>query len=436
MTGHSSLLTSAIFGHSGLKSRFEDDALIAAMVQVEVTLARVQAELGLIPVEAAQAIADLPKAHAVSSSALVAGVADAGVPVPALVASLRQSLSEDAADWLHFGATSQDIIDTALCLCYQAALQDLEAGLATVIDTLESLSRAHAETLMIGRTRGQLATPITFGLRAAQWAQPLISRELDLPGLRESALRVQLGGAAGSQMVLGEMGPEVSRLLAEQLGLAAASPWHTDRSGIRKLAQWLSDMIMSMAKIGADVALMARGEIAEVSLANGGGSSTMPHKSNPVIAEALQSLTAVAAATNAGLASAAVHTEERDGANWPVEWALMPPLFEAAGAAISHAQKLLGGLEVRADAMAARLAATPEVKAEAAVFALARRVGRSEASRLVTIALASDQPLRQALPEIPDLSWDEALSDRAFCAPAAVVAAEIFAKRQPSSDHD
>lgn len=435
MTQTNSLLTHAIFGHAGLKTRFDDDALVAALVRVEVALAEVQAELGLIPSPAALAIAALPRTHNVSASTLAEGVSQAGVPVPALVASLRQSLPEEAAEWLHFGATSQDVVDSALCLCYQAALEDIEKGLTALIDRLEELSLRHALTVMLGRTRGQLATPITFGLRVAQWAQPLIAMEAELPMLRRTALRVQLGGAAGSRMVMGDAGPEVARRLAVRLGLAKSAPWHTDRSGIRKIAWWLSELITATAKIGADVALLARGEIAEVSLAQGGRSSTMPHKSNPVIAEALQSLGAVAAATNAGLAASAVHSEERDGVNWPAEWALMPPLFEAVGAALSHTEKLLNSLDINKEAMAARIAETPEVKSEAAVFALAPLFGRSKASRLVAEALASDRPLLEALPNVPELDWAAALSEEAFTIPAAAVAEEIFAARATLPDH-
>lgn len=191
----------------------------------------------------------------------------------------------------------------------------------------------------------------------------------------------------------------------------------------------LGRLVAATGKIGRDVSILARGEIAELSLREAGGSSTMPHKSNPVTAEALQALVPVAAGCESGLAAAAIHQEDRDGAHWSVEWALMPQLFELAGAALAHGAKLLADLVVDADAMRARAKADPAVLAEAAVFALAAEVGRVEATRIVSDALAADQPLDAALAGRGTLDATRALSDAAFTDPAAQVAAQIFARR-------
>ncbi|MEL6782735.1 MAG: lyase family protein, partial [Pseudomonadota bacterium] len=352
------------------------------MVKTEIALARAQASLGIVPQEAASEIATLQPPDD-ASAVLADGVASSGVPVPALVGHLRQQMPDEAADWLHFGATSQDIVDTAFCLCAETALDDLALTLSALINALQDLSEAHANTLMLARTRGQLATPVTFGLRVAQWAQPLIGLEGELDALRRAALRVQLGGASGSRSVLGNSANNIATYMASVLGLTAGPPWHTDRSEIRRLANWLTRLVAATGKIGRDVSLMTRGEIAELRLSDAGGSSTMPHKSNPVTAEALQSLVPVAAGYEAGLAAASVHAEERDGAHWPVEWVLMPPLFETAGAALGHANKLLGNLVVDAEAMRERATSDASVLAEAAVFALAPKVGRVAAGRIV-----------------------------------------------------
>ncbi|MEL6210321.1 MAG: lyase family protein, partial [Pseudomonadota bacterium] len=298
-----------------------------------------------------------------------------------------------------------------------------------------ALSETHAHTLMLARTRGQLATPITFGLRVSQWAQPLIGLEAELDGLQQEALRVQLGGASGSRSVFGAAADEIAGLMATELALASGPPWHTDRSAVRRLAEWLGRLVTATGKIGRDVSLAARGEVAELRLAASGSSSTMPHKSNPVLAEALQSLVPVAVGCQAGLAAAAVHAEERDGAAWSVEWALIPQLFELAGTALERAEKLIETLIVDVEAMRARATADPSVLAEAAVFALAAQVGRVEASRLVSAALASGLPLDAALEGQGGIDWAQALSDAGFTGPASRVAAQVFASRKADMHH-
>lgn len=189
---------------------------------------------------------------------------------------------------------------------------------------------------------------------------------------------MQFGGASGSRSVLGSKGAEVAARLAADLGLSDSPPWHTDRSGFRRLSGWLARLLAALAKIGRDFATSSMREVAEFRAAKGDASSTKPHKSNPMTAEALQSLSAVAIACEAGLGSSAVHADDRDGAMWPVEWALMPCLFEAAGASLDHARRLLDTMVVDAAAMRTRIDTVPEVKAEAAVFALADVVGRVE----------------------------------------------------------
>ncbi|MEM9320496.1 MAG: lyase family protein [Pseudomonadota bacterium] len=422
-------LIDPIFGDATLRACFDDAALTAAMLQVEAALAQAQAELGIVPQSAAVEIASTCRSADIAARALAQGVARTGVPIPALLAELRGHLSPQAADWVHYGATSQDIVDTAFCLCYRAALTALEATLAEVIDQLQSISEKHRDTVMLARTRGQVATPITFGLRVANWAQPLIALEAELGALRSQVLCVQFGGASGSRSAGGQ-GAETTRLLGERLGLAEAPPWHSDRNAIRRLANALSRLIAAIAKMGRDLALLSRSEIAEIRLGDVGGSSTMPHKANPVGAEALQSIAAIAVACEAGLAASASHAEERDGAKWPVEWALMPSLFEATGAGLTRAYVLLGTLAVNPDAMQARADAASDVRAEAAVFALAPSLGRAEATKRVKAALSAGRDLSDLLAQSGLANSAEMLGDAAFTAPAAEVAADIFARRK------
>ncbi|MEM9430199.1 MAG: lyase family protein [Pseudomonadota bacterium] len=420
-----SFLTRPIFGHPETAKLFSDRAFAAAMVDVEVALAEGQAELGLIPVAAAVEIAGL-RARTLDLDLLEAGVRSTGVPVPALVDALRAMLTPSAADWLHYGATSQDIVDTALVLSIRQALDALEGQLGILIDRLEALSQAHRATLMVARTRGQLATPITFGLRAAQWALPLIKLEADVPRVRAAALCVQFGGASGSRSTTGA---ETAAAMAARLGLPPAPPWHTDRSGLRRLSGWLELKIHALAKLGGDVALSQRGEVGELRT-TGGGSSTMPHKSNPVRAEALQALAALATACTAGLSISAVHIEERDGAMWSVEWLLLPTLIETAAAAVDHALLVLADLSVDTAAMAARIESAPAALSEATVFALSPKLGRQEATRHVKDCLKRGEDLSSLLTEHLGADGEAAVSPKSYIEPAAAVADEVFALRR------
>lgn len=421
-------MTRPILGDARIGARFDDAAFTRAMIAVEQALADVQGKLGIIPAEAAFEISELSGAS-VSAGTLDAGVAQTGVPVPALVAAMRQYLSPGAADWLHYGATSQDIVDSAMCLCASHALADLSQSLADIIDTLHVESEAQGNVLMLARTRGQLATPITFGLRIAQWAQPLIRLENELPDLRAVVLAVQYGGASGSRSANGLDGAAISNALAAALGLSAAPPWHTDRSGFRQMSGWLLRFIQALAKFGGDLALSGRGEIAEVRAGEGGGSSTMPHKSNPVRAEALATVAHVATSCDAGLAASAIHAEERDGAMWAVEWALLPQMFELAGAAVSHAGALITDMTADTSAMQGRIDAQPAVLSEAAVFALSATLGRVKAMAAVKEALAIGASLETLLIKHLGPLGPKVLDPSRFIEPAQKVAAEIFAQR-------
>lgn len=429
MVGVSGFMANPIFGCDDIRAHFDDTVICRAMTDVEVALVQAQADHGLVPVASAVAIASSLKTVQVDPADLQAGVASAGVPVPALVKSLRAQLKAEDADWLHFGATSQDIVDTAYCLCFKASLSHIESDLARLLDLLEKLSSRHADTLMLARTRGQLATPITLGLRFGQWAQPLIALEAEADTVRAAALRVQLGGASGSQNAFGGKGADISRSLAARLGLEDSAPWHTDRSSLRRLANWLSRIVSATAKIGRDFAIASRGEIGELRPSQGGTSSTMPHKSNPVLAEALQSLVPMATACEASLTASSVHAEERDGAYWPVEWVMMPMLFETTGAALAHALNLLDQMVVNADAMKSRIDALPDVNAEAIVFALSQALGRVEASRVVTEALRTGRGTAEVIGRFPELDLTAACSDASFSTAAAETAARIFANR-------
>ncbi|CTQ44121.1 lyase family protein [Roseibium aggregatum] len=429
----SSQIHSSLFADGDLTKLLADGSDVAHMIAFERALAIVQGRLEIIPAQAARKISEkLADVH-IEPANLAAGTRSAGVPVPALVAELRKQLSADAGAWLHWGATSQDVIDTALVLQAKVALEILGARLEKLVDTLERQSERHADQLMAGRTRSQVSTPITLGYRIAQWAHPLIDAENALPALRSAVLRVQFGGASGINSAIAPDGTAVSAALALELGLEDSPSWHVNRTPILTLAGWLQQVTSALAKMAGDLALSGRTDIAEVSSGTGGGSSTMPQKANPVQAETIQVLNSIAISAQAGLAAAASPLEERDGTAWPLEWHFLPQMLLAAGAALVHAEELATSLQAHEANLAATLVSNPEIMAETASFVLARNgVSRAEAKDLVAAAAKDPAPFAEALARISPVSldWQKELDPQQVVAPARDMSARIFQTRR------
>ncbi len=381
-------LYGALLGDAGIAALIGDAAEIAAAVEVERALARAGGRVGLIP-EAAAAAIDAGLAGAtVDPAALAEGTAEAGVYVPALLAALRPLLAPEAARWLHFGATSQDVVDTGLVLRLTAALGLLDGRRAALAASLAETAERWAETPMAARTRGRVAAPIPFGLRAAQWLHPLVDLGERAAALAPRLGRVQLGGAVGAWSAFGDRGAALNRAFAAELGLAPAPPWHAARGAIAELGGWCADLCAALAKMAGDMGLMARDEAAELTLP-GGGSSTLPQKRNPVAAETVIALARHAAAQAGALHLAGDCREERDGAAWTLEWLALPPLLTATGAALRHAAALAGAAAPDPAAMARILALNGGAAlAETAAFRLAGTMPLPEAQALVKRALA------------------------------------------------
>ncbi len=424
-------LYGALFGDAELVELTSDAVFVARMVRFERALAEVQGRLGVIPSEAGVALGQALRETVISPEQLSDGVASSGVPVPALVAALREKVGSDMGHWLHWGATSQDVIDTAQVLGLAAALDVLEQRLGRLIDRLQEQSATHAETLMAGRTRGQIATPITFGLRIAQWAAPMIALEQRLAEVRRQALRVQIGGASGSNSAVAPHGAAIAAGLADALGLADATPWHTNRLGLHAAADWLLNLSTCLGKMAGDLILMMRSEIGEARAGPVGGSSTMPQKENPVGSETVRVLGVLMGAAHGGLAVSAGQADERDGTLWPVEWTLLPQMLVMAGAGLRHAKGLADTLEADAGRMRAVLDSHPGAMAEQASFALAAHMSRAEAQDLVKQALATGLPMAEALEEVSPVALDwAAVLDPASVIPASrEIAERIFSER-------
>ncbi|MDR6293322.1 3-carboxy-cis,cis-muconate cycloisomerase [Inquilinus ginsengisoli] len=411
-----SALTGPLLSDAETAALFTDRTVLRTMLKVEAALAEAQARCGVIGAGAASAIAAAAGALDPDPAALAARTAEDGVPLPALVATLRQAVAasagDEAAQAVHWGATSQDIIDTGLVLRLRRAIGILDGRIAALVTALAGLADAHRGTVMPGRTRSQQATPISFGLKVAGWLAPLLRDRDRLRELKPRLLLLSFGGASGTLGALGGDGIAVEAALAEVLDLAVSPmPWHAQRDGIAEFAGWLALVTGTLGKIGRDLILLAQNEVAEVRPGAGGGSSTMPQKSNPVGPEALVALARFNAGMVGQLHHAMLHEHERDGAAWQIEWLALPQMLVATGAALNHAVALSGSLKVDAVRMAAQLEASHGLLlAEAASFALSAHMPRPEAQRLVkaaaTRATATGRHLFDLLAETSDVPVD------------------------------
>jgi 3-carboxy-cis,cis-muconate cycloisomerase len=365
---------------------FSDTAELRAMLLVWGALARAQSGIGLIPAEAADAIQRAAMEIQIDPAALSEETGRNAVVVPALAAAFRSEMkAPEEAQYVHFGATSQDIFDTALALRLRQVLVLAETRLTGLIGILGRLAYDHAETRMLARTYGQAAVVTSFGAVAASWGAPLIDALNELPALRGRVLRVSLSGAAGTLSAMGPEGPAVRAALAEGLGLTdPGHSWHSDRSGIAALSGWATRVTGSLGKMGADLCLLTRSELGEVNLGSGGGSSTMPQKSNPVGPSVLVAIASHVAGLNGVMQSGLVHREQRDGGAWIAEWMSLPQICLGLGRALSLGSEEAGSLAPVPEKMRASIDATGgAVFAEALTFRLARSLPRPDAQTLV-----------------------------------------------------
>ncbi|HET9906885.1 MAG TPA: 3-carboxy-cis,cis-muconate cycloisomerase [Anaerolineales bacterium] len=383
-----SRIFSPLFNSPAMAEIFSDEQFVRCLLKVEGSLARVQGQLGVIPAGAAEQIASKVGTLSVDFDRLRSGTEQAGFPVIELVRQLKAHVGNDFADYIHWGTTTQDVMDTALVLQIRAAIAILESGLKTLIQSLARLADQHRHTLMAGRTHSQQALPIPFGLKVAGWLAPLIRHCERLSQLKPRVLILQFGGAAGTLAALGKDGIPVRNSLSVELELGIPSmPWHTQRDSLAELANWLSLLTGSLAKMAQDVILLSQSEIAEVRESSDvarGGSSAMPQKSNPVVSEFIL----VAHRTNASLLSSlhqALPQEHERGTYGQMEWLALPQMFALTGSAMEKAAWLGENLIVDADRMRANVAASQGLMlAEAVSYALAPHIGFAAAKKMVS----------------------------------------------------
>jgi 3-carboxy-cis,cis-muconate cycloisomerase len=404
-------LLDPLFTTDQAREIFSDRSKLQALLDFEAALARALARAGIAPAEVAPVIqaqchAELFVTDALAREAALAG--NLAIPlVKALTTAVAKS-DEKAAGFVHWGATSQDAIDTGLVLQSRDAFDSIEPQLAELADALALVADKHRSTLLAGRTWLQQASPVTFGLKAAGWLDAVTRHHARLAAARQQVLVLQFGGAVGNRAALGEQGPAVARALAEELKLQLPSlPWHTQRDRFAEVATVLGLLVGTLGKIARDISLLSQTEIGEAlepAAPGKGGSSTLPHKRNPVGSAVVLAAAIRVPALVSTMLAAMVQEHERGLGGWHAEWETLPEIFLLAAGALAHTIQTVKGLEVREEKMSQNLAATHGLLlAEAVVMALARQIGKMPAHDLIEKAshkaLESRRSLRDVLLE-------------------------------------
>jgi 3-carboxy-cis,cis-muconate cycloisomerase len=380
-----------LFSSAAMREIVSDTARLQRMLRTEAALATAEASVGVIPSGAAKPIAQACQAklydmHALGLAAVAAG--NLAIPlVKALTAEVAKS-DREASGYVHWGATSQDIIDTALVLELRAVIDALLTDLDRAIPAFATLAEKHRHTATVGRTWLQQALPMPFGLKVAGYASALTRARARLKRVRQESLALQFGGATGTLAALGERGIDVSIAFAKELDLLLPdAPWHTHRDRLGEVATALTMLSGTCGKIARDVALLMQTEVGEAFEPAGegrGGSSTMPHKRNPVAAAAGLACAAIAPQLCATILAAEVQEHERAAGAWAAEWPTFPALALVTSGALASVVDIAEGLDVDAERMRANLDITGgQIMAEAVAFRLADKIGKSDAHKLV-----------------------------------------------------
>jgi 3-carboxy-cis,cis-muconate cycloisomerase len=406
------LPSDALFGPSLstelMLATVSDRAWVQAMLDVEAALARAESRVGLIPATAADAIASHCRVDEFDVAQLGRAAVRSGNPVIPLVNALRAAVSKDAAPYVHRGATSQDIIDTAMMLIARRGLGLIIADLERAAAEAATLADRHRATVMAGRTLLQQALPTTFGLKAAGWLVAIVEARSELARVAQTRPAVQFGGAAGTVAALADRGLDVAREVSVELTLVEPTlPWHTARARVVEIASALGVAAGVAGKVAFDVVLLAQtevGEVAERAVAGRGGSSALPQKQNPV--DAIEILTAVRgiSAQVAVLQSSMVQEHERAAGAWQAEWPAFAETLRLAGGAVSRLASLLAGLQVDPERMRRNLDLTGgRIMAEHVAILLGERIDPVMARALVDAAVststATGRPFKDLLAE-------------------------------------
>ena len=436
-------LIEAVATTGPLADLFSDESVLHAMLQFEVSLAKAQARIGVIPKSAAKAIAAAQSSD-FDVSALARDTFRAGtlaIPFVKALTEIVRRKDSTAAGYVHWGATSQDLADSALILLLKQAQPVLAKDIALLEPSLRALSEKHKNTVMLGRTLLQPAPPITFGLKAANWLSAIRRSREKLDTAFSDALILQFGGATGTLASLGKHGAAVAQALAQELGLACPeAPWHTQRDRLASLMCACGVLTGSLGKMARDIALLMQNEIAEGSEPGGdgrGGSSTMPHKHNPIACALTLAAANCMPHLVASFLSAMPQEHERAVGGWQSEWPTVAGIIQSTGVAASSMAEAAGGLSEDTKRMRANLEATNGlIFAERAMMLLATKIGRDAAHKLIESAagksIQEGKRLAAVLAQIPEANkhLDAATLRRLELPEEYLGSAEYFRKAQ------
>jgi 3-carboxy-cis,cis-muconate cycloisomerase len=415
-----SALLSPIFASSAVSEIFSDRAIVQAMLDFEAALAEAEAEAGVIPATAVAPIKAACDVVLYDIGAIGRSAPMTGLPAIPLVAALTAKVNERARGYVHWGATSQDVLDTAFMLCTRRALAHTRTEVIATMQALSTLIAAHRETVMAGRTLMQQALPITFAYKAAVWLSGLAAAAERLRRVVSNALTLQFGGAAGTLAALGDKGVEVRNRRAAKLKIAEPEiTWHVERSRIFDIAVTLAGLSGACAKVATDVLLMMQSEVAEAfepAAAGKGGSSTLPHKRNPVGSVAIRANHLRIAGLMATMTLALEHEHERAAGAWAAEWETMRELFVLAAGSLERLREIMQGLEVDPARMRQNLDDSLGLPlAESLMMALAEKIGRAEAKHRIEaaskLALNSRRPLAEVAKAEPAIAGNISAED-------------------------
>ncbi len=408
-------LLAPLFTTAEMRALHADGAVIGRMLEFEAALARAEAVEGVIPRSAVAAIKSACHPARFDAAAFGKTAAFSGNPAIPFVKALTAEVAKrnrEAARYVHWGATSQDVIDTAAVIAIRESVELLDRDLARAIKAFARLARKHRKTPLAARTWLQQALPTVFGLKLARWAALVARARENLHEAAAKAAVLQFGGAAGTLAALRKKGPRVAKRLAEELDLRLDAPWHAERDRIANVASAVGILIGAGGKIARDVSLLMQTEVGEVSEPTGhgrGGSSTMPHKRNPVACAQILAAANLAPGLVASLLSGMVQEQERALGGWQAEWIAIPQLFLLASGVASRLAEIAEGMEIDAARMRKNLDATHGlIMGEAVQMALGATLGRLEAHDLLEAAskraAKERRPLIEVLSRMPEVT--------------------------------
>lgn len=332
-----------LLGEESVSTAFSGEKLLGHFCQIEIALADALASSDLLGSESAEAIIQGCRSFVPNIQQIREDTLTDGLSVPAYVRQLKTHIGEPYQSYVHVGATSQDLIDTALALTLKDVITNYHRDINLLQVSLQDLNHAHGQRQLMGRTRMQAALPITIGDRIATWLAPLARHRKRLAMIGPAICVLQMGGAVGTNHVFGDKAAAIANDMASALELGKPSKqWHTQRDTLVDFSNWLSLVTGTLGKMGQDICLMAQQGVDDVTLTGGGSSSAMPHKQNPISAETLVTLARYNAVQVSAMHIALVHEQERSGSAWALEWMILPKMCEATACALKTAIRLTG----------------------------------------------------------------------------------------------